>query len=115
LKRAGYGCEDCKASSRVLDVHHCYYIFGLEPWQYPYDALKALCRECHQKRTEIEKVFRASLQSFTLSEIKILHESLSIIPSNYSKKNFFSFFETIAINHTAMEKSFQKFYSSRRK
>lgn len=95
LDRASYKCEDCGVSNKSLDVHHCYYMFGLEPWQYPFDALKALCRDCHLKRGEIEKIFRASLQTLTHQEIAQLEDVLETIFWNYDKAIFFQLLQAL--------------------
>lgn len=58
LERAKNCCEDCfKASKEAgwLEVHHCFYITGLEPWQYPDDLLIALCPDCHESRQKQEQ------------------------------------------------------------
>lgn len=33
-----------------LNVHHKYYVNGLNPWDYPDEDLITLCEECHKKR-----------------------------------------------------------------
>ena len=45
--KANYMCQDC-GSEKSLEVHHCYYKYGLEPWQYPIDSLKCFCSNCHE-------------------------------------------------------------------
>lgn len=42
--------------SVVLHVHHTYYLFDKQPWDYPYDSLVTICSECHfelHKKTRI--------------------------------------------------------------
>lgn len=39
-------CNHCHITSN-LHVHHRYYILGRDPWEYPDDALVALCEACH--------------------------------------------------------------------
>lgn len=35
-----------------LNIHHKYYVWGNNPWNYPNDALITLCEDCHQKAHE---------------------------------------------------------------
>lgn len=44
---AGWRCERCRAENELLDVHHCGYVIGREPWQYADCDLLVLCRSCH--------------------------------------------------------------------
>ncbi|MBY0480833.1 MAG: hypothetical protein K2Q21_05710 [Chitinophagaceae bacterium] len=112
LKRAENNCEDCGKTNVPLDIHHCYYVYGLEPWQYPYDALKALCRDCHNKRGEIERILRANLQSFTYLELSHINGALDTILGNYDRDLFFKFLEAIGQGYRNVEPAFKKFYNS---
>lgn len=33
-----------------LNIHHKYYVYGLDPWEYKNEVLVSLCENCHQKR-----------------------------------------------------------------
>jgi hypothetical protein len=48
IAKADYKCQNCGYTGK-LDVHHLYYIKGKKMWQYPNKALVALCRDCHTK------------------------------------------------------------------
>lgn len=39
-----------------LNIHHKYYIFGHNPWEYKDDALITLCEDCHRKRHESQNI-----------------------------------------------------------
>lgn len=54
LESAEWKCEDCSAEGSTLEVHHCLYIKGREPWDYSPSLLMALCKTCHGKRQAIE-------------------------------------------------------------
>lgn len=41
-------CSICNSSIN-LHIHHHYYIKGHKAWEYPNNALTALCAECHEK------------------------------------------------------------------
>lgn len=49
MERDHFTCQLCGSvdSSHQLHVHHLYYTRGVEPWEYPEDALISLCEHCH--------------------------------------------------------------------
>lgn len=51
LERANYTCEQCGDSETQVHVHHVFYIWGCEPWDYPDYAFKCLCKNCHAEVT----------------------------------------------------------------
>lgn len=63
LNAANWRCEDagCRRDNQPLEVHHCYYVWGTEPWDYPRDCLIALCEICHEKRQQIERTIKLEL------------------------------------------------------
>lgn len=68
IAHAKYKCQECGASGR-LDVHHLYYVKGKKMWQYPFKALKVMCRECHKKwhtynRLEYREEIWSSLKEY---------------------------------------------------
>ncbi len=77
IQRSGGCCEDCGSEPRSLEVHHCYYMPRCHPWQYPLDSLRALCRDCHEKRTYSEIKLRALLARASRNQIEELYNSLS--------------------------------------
>ena len=56
LNAANWQCQDAECGRRdfPLEVHHCYYIYGRKPWDYPPDAFLSLCEDCHKKRQQLE-------------------------------------------------------------
>lgn len=54
-RRANYQCEDCPCTTGFLHVHHVYYIYGRDPWDYPDYLLKCVCEDCHRRRGQIEQ------------------------------------------------------------
>ncbi len=75
--RAGYVCEDC-GTSDFLEIHHCYYIKGHEPWEYPMDALRCLCRQCHLQRAKSEIRMRAFMANLTGPQMDRLRQALDL-------------------------------------
>ena len=47
MRRDGFRCRRCGAKSK-LNVHHRWYIYGRQPWQYPDRCLVTLCEKCHR-------------------------------------------------------------------
>ena len=54
FQRDGFRCQDC-GSQDDLQVHHLYYLTGIQPWEHPDDLLTTLCGNCHQKRQPTEQ------------------------------------------------------------
>jgi hypothetical protein len=75
-ERAGFTCEDCGNSKGPLDVHHCYYVYECEPWEYPNDVLRCLCRSCHVNRAKAERRMRAFLASLNWQEMDKIRNGL---------------------------------------
>lgn len=47
MQRDGFKCLFCGAADKTLNVHHCYYIAGRDPWDYHPASLLTLCERCH--------------------------------------------------------------------
>lgn len=45
----------CNSKDKELHVHHKYYLIGKEAWEYPDQAYKTLCNECHSYEEEMLK------------------------------------------------------------
>ncbi len=48
MGRDEFTCQMCGDSESTLMVHHRYYIWGREPWDYSEEMLVTLCGECHE-------------------------------------------------------------------
>lgn len=51
LSRDEFTCQKCFDSESTLNVHHCYYEYGKEPWDYPAKSLVTLCETCHEEES----------------------------------------------------------------
>jgi len=49
LRRDDFTCRDCGELSPEPQVHHRYYMAGLDPWEYDESVLRTLCPKCHGK------------------------------------------------------------------
>jgi hypothetical protein len=65
LQSANWRCEDCGCGDKELQVHHCAYMTGKEPWDYPADLLMCVCPACHQWRQQREDALRVSIGKIT--------------------------------------------------
>ena len=52
FERDLFSCQICYSDEDTLHVHHRYYEYGNEPWDYPLEALVTLCEECHKEETQ---------------------------------------------------------------
>lgn len=58
FERDGWKCTQCGNSTQELHAHHTLYITGRDPWDYPEDAIKTLCDDCHGKAHNVKKPFK---------------------------------------------------------
>ena len=75
-RRAKYACEECGKPGYV-EVHHCCYVRGWLPWEYPDYLLKCLCRGCHEQRAVIEMRMSGFLASLTMKQMEMLRDHLA--------------------------------------
>jgi 5-methylcytosine-specific restriction endonuclease McrA len=45
--RDQWTCQECRATTQELQVHHRWYVPGKMPWEVPMQALVTLCVGCH--------------------------------------------------------------------
>mgnify|MGYP003326071594 CR=1 FL=1 len=77
LNSADWKCENCGSDdNRGLDVHHSYYEKNREPWEYPDDSLRVLCRDCHERMASVERCVLRSLNQWNDKEIILLVEAI---------------------------------------
>jgi len=55
LEASKWMCDDCGDTKSTLSVHHTYYEFKREPWEYGLDTLMCLCEDCHTARQDGER------------------------------------------------------------
>ena len=55
FNRDNWTCKRCGDTETSLAVHHRWYSFGAEPWDYPDDCLLTLCQPCHDKTHSEER------------------------------------------------------------
>jgi len=47
FNRDGFKCLLCEDDKTELQVHHISYDYKCEPWEYPLENFKSLCKHCH--------------------------------------------------------------------
>jgi hypothetical protein len=73
MQRDDFKCKKCFSDEKQLHVHHNYYQFGTEIWDYPSDCYDTLCYDCHYETTEMTNEIKQVLKKArfrTLSEIR---------------------------------------------
>lgn len=48
LQRDDFKCLHCECDDKELHVHHRWYEFGKDIWDYPDQCFETLCHECHK-------------------------------------------------------------------
>ena len=57
MGRDEFACQMCGDSESTLMVHHRYYIWGREPWDYSDEMLITLCGGCHESEHDQKAFF----------------------------------------------------------
>lgn len=70
--RDGYICQGCHADDhRPVQVHHKYYRWGADPWDYPDDALVTLCDDCHAEEHDLEPEQKEIVADIVYKELDV--------------------------------------------
>lgn len=75
----GKKCFECDKDDLPIEVHHCLYVRGREPWEYDVVHLKPLCRECHESAGWAIEGLLSDVSGMKTSKINELRELLSLI------------------------------------
>lgn len=77
-------CECCKMGDRGTQVHHLFYDFEREPWEYSGDEVVVLCSSCHKELHERLQDFRKYVFKFLNPNLfKILNGCLAVGLTHY--------------------------------
>lgn len=74
-QRAGSKCQDC-GQENSLEAHHCYYLKEHLPWEYPLDAFRCLCEQCHEQRHKEEVRMRFFLARFSQTQLHRMRKGI---------------------------------------
>lgn len=61
LEAADWKCEDCGSTNSQLEIHHCFYIQGINAWEHGRDLLICVCHGCHVVRQKWERALHVSV------------------------------------------------------
>jgi len=94
MQRDEFVCQKCFSSEATLNVHHCYYETGFDPWDYPSASVITLCEFCHSDEDSYADRKQSLIKAFGnlgfLSEDIIdLAGSLSTIKQDHPRDIFF--------------------------
>jgi len=53
FQRDNFKCRRCGDSKKEIQIHHLVYRKGLQPWEYPENAMITLCVVCHKEAEEL--------------------------------------------------------------
>ena len=56
MERDKFTCKKCFDTESTLTVHHKYYIYKADPWDYPDEILVTLCDKCHNEEEEVKYI-----------------------------------------------------------
>ena len=66
LNRDEFTCKICNDTKSTLHIHHKYYEYGNDPWDYPDNCFITLCADCHESEEmnikEYSKLFIDTLK-----------------------------------------------------
>jgi len=96
FQRDSFCCSNCGNDKLQIEVHHLDYELGHEPWEYPVEFLKTLCRHCHeQERSFREKQERELLTAFKMAGFHVT--TLTKLKTLLYFKSFSTYLEKLII------------------
>ena len=99
-----------------MEVHHCCYVRGWQPWEYPDYLLKCVCRACHEQRAVIEMRMNGFLASLTMKQMEILRNSLANHAFYwYEKDDVLEFLSHVRGRQEEMDAAYAKLRQSQKK
>jgi len=110
---ANHTCRDCGNKSN-LEVHHCFYQYGREPWEYPFDSLRCLCSTCHKRRGNKEIVLRAKLAEIDFNGLEALEHIISNATYWYKTGNLYEFLSSIGSDTIKMREKYIELVKSKK-
>ena len=66
FQRDGFRCVKCDATHINLQVHHKFYEYGKDPWDYDNRMLVTLCEGCHELEEDYKHDFKTATHKLLL-------------------------------------------------
>jgi hypothetical protein len=80
LEKSSWRCDRCLDSKSELQVHHNWYVTGLEPWEYNVDQLSTLCVNCHEVAGEVHKKLKTLLSTTSVDRQMAMAAAIYDVP-----------------------------------
>jgi hypothetical protein len=89
MQRDAWTCTKCGDQNSPLQVHHKYYNFDLDPWDYPMYAMTTYCELCHAKHHFFQWFYKNAIaellkQGFMRDDID---DIMAAVKTSLSSKN----------------------------
>lgn len=69
LKRDDFQCTCCGDRESEIHVHHSYYEFGKEIWEYEDSTLFTLCSDCHYAHTISQRNIKEMMRTIQYDQL----------------------------------------------
>ena len=69
LQRDDFQCQCCGDTESEVHVHHTYYVFGKEVWEYDNETLITLCSSCHYQHTISQKRIKEIMRNIQYEQL----------------------------------------------
>lgn len=92
MQRDDFTCQVCKDNSTTLHIHHKFYIYGNDPWDYEDNCFLTLCADCHEsEEMQIKEYSKLLIDTFKKSEFMADDWREIAFGVNYANLNYPSF------------------------
>lgn len=72
-------CHSCRMGNKKLQIHHNFYDFSRDPWEYEDHELKCLCESCHERFHEQLTIFKRDiLPLLDIRSLEVLNGALAV-------------------------------------
>lgn len=110
FNRDNFTCQKCGDNESTISVHHRWYAYGKEPWEYPDDILVTLCENCHKEEEEAKDNHRYIKNAFLIcgyynTELEQLADDIIYSIGELGKEGFSALIKEIAEKERSRERS----------
>lgn len=64
LNRDEFICQCCGSKDKQLQIHHTYYQYGKNVWEYEDASLITFCNDCHEKVSFLKKQIKFKIDDY---------------------------------------------------
>lgn len=101
--RDDWSCQSCYSTANTLHVHHKFYDFGKDPWEYDLEHLVTLCEECHSEESrnikeEVSLLVQCVKKKFMAEQINCLARGFNFMTQVHSWEVIASALEWILVD-----------------